>query len=52
MEAFIRFAPANFTLTFVVLGLLAAAISLGRRPRPLAAADVALAIGSFLIVRR
>src|SRR5262249_37859712 len=40
MEAFIRFALANFTLTFLVLGLLAAALSLGRRPRPLAAADV------------
>jgi hypothetical protein len=38
MEAFIRFVLANFTLTFLVLGLLAAALSLARKPRPLAAA--------------
>jgi hypothetical protein len=38
MEAFIRFALANYTLTFLVLGLFAAALSLGRRPRPLTAA--------------
>jgi hypothetical protein len=40
MEAFIRFALANFTLTCLVLGLLAAALSLGRSPRPRAAAAV------------
>ena len=40
MEAFIRFALANFTLTFLVLGLLAAALSWVRKPRPLAAAAV------------
>jgi hypothetical protein len=40
MESFIRFALANFTLTFLVLGLLAAALCLGRWPRPLGAAAV------------
>src|SRR5262245_29929514 len=40
MDAFVHFVLANFTLTFLVLGLMAAAISLGRRPRPLAAALV------------
>jgi hypothetical protein len=40
MEALIRFALANFTLTCLVLGLLAAALSLGRSPRPWADATV------------
>jgi hypothetical protein len=40
MDAFLHCALANFTLTFLVLGLLAAALSLGRRPRPRAAAAV------------
>jgi hypothetical protein len=40
MEELIRFVLANYTLTFLVLGLLATAISLARRPRPLTAAVV------------
>lgn len=40
MEAFIRFVLTNFTLTFLVLGLLVALLSLWRRPRPLAASAV------------
>ncbi len=40
MDTLIRFALANFTLTFLVLWLVAAACSLARRPRPLAAATV------------
>jgi hypothetical protein len=40
MEALIRFVLANFTLTFLVVGLLAAALSLARRPRPWTAAVV------------
>jgi hypothetical protein len=35
MADFILFVLSNFTLTFLVLGLIAAAISLWRRPRPL-----------------
>jgi hypothetical protein len=35
MEYFLFFVLGNFTLTFFVLGLIAAAISLWRRPRPL-----------------
>jgi hypothetical protein len=40
MEALIRFVLTNFTLSFLVAGLLAAAISLWRLPRPLTAAAV------------
>jgi hypothetical protein len=40
MEQFIHFVLANYTLTFLVLGLLATAISLARRPRPLTSAVV------------
>ncbi len=40
MGALIRFVLGNFTLTFLVLGLLAAALSLARKPRPLAMATV------------
>ena len=40
MESFIRFVLANFSLTFLVLGLFAAAISLWRQPRPLTARAV------------
>ena len=34
MDAAIAFVLGNFTLTFLVLGLLAAGVSLARRPRP------------------
>jgi hypothetical protein len=35
MEAAIRFALSNFTLTFLVAGLLASAVALARAPRPI-----------------
>ncbi len=35
MEATIRFALSNFTLTFLVAGLLASALALARAPRPI-----------------
>jgi hypothetical protein len=38
METFIRLALRNFPVTFLVLGLVAAALSLARRPRPRTAA--------------
>lgn len=34
MTGLIRFALSNFTLTFLVLGLIAAGVSLARHPRP------------------
>lgn len=40
MAAFLTFVLGNFTLTFFVLGLIAAAISLWRRPSPLTPDDV------------
>jgi hypothetical protein len=40
MEALVRFVLANFPLTFLVVGLLAAAVSLAWRPRPRTAAVV------------
>ncbi|HEY5811053.1 MAG TPA: DUF6790 family protein [Terrimicrobiaceae bacterium] len=40
MNSLISFVLSNFTLTFLVLGLIASALSLGRRPRPLSAAIV------------
>src|SRR5262245_42781116 len=50
METFIRFAMANFTLTFLVLGLLAAAIALGRRPRPLTTPIVVEALFAWFLL--
>ncbi|MFO0824691.1 MAG: DUF6790 family protein [Gemmataceae bacterium] len=40
MDVLIRFALANFGLTLLVLGVISAAISLGRKPRPLTRAAV------------
>src|SRR5262245_16836152 len=41
MESMLRFLLSNFTLTFLVLGLLVSALALWRRPRPLTAPTVA-----------
>lgn len=40
IETFIRFILGNFTLTFLVLGGIASALALWRRPRPVASAIV------------
>lgn len=50
MEAAIRFALSNFTLTFLVLGLFAALISLARQEKPLApGAIVEALLANFLL---
>lgn len=49
MEALIRFALSNFTLTFLVLGLLAAALALARR-RPVNAATVIEALFAWFLL--
>jgi hypothetical protein len=50
MEQLIHFVLANYTLTFLVLGLLAAAISLARRPRTLVAAVVVEDLFAWFLV--
>ena len=44
MEAVIRFALSNFTMTFLIVGLIASAIALLRAPKPLSAAVVVEAL--------
>src|SRR5262249_5553933 len=46
----IRFLLSNFTLTLLVFGVLAAAVSLLRRPRPLTAREVVEALFSYFIL--
>jgi hypothetical protein len=50
MEAVIRSALSNFTLTFLVIGLITAAISLSRKPRPWSEADIIDAIFSHFLL--
>ena len=50
METFIRLLLENFTLTFLVLGLIASAISLRRQPRPLTHALVVEALFSYFLL--
>src|SRR5690348_12087308 len=50
MQDTIRFALSNFTLTFLVLGLIASCLSLLRAPKPLAAPVVIEALFSFFIL--
>ena len=50
MESIIRFALSNFTLTFVILGLVASAIALARAPKPLTAPVVVEALLSYFIL--
>ena len=50
MESIIRFLLANFTINLLVVGLLASAISLSRKPRPWSHATVAEALlANFLL---
>ncbi|MDO9228048.1 MAG: hypothetical protein Q7U03_00640 [Syntrophales bacterium] len=50
MENAIRFLLENFTLTFLVLGLIASGISLWRRSRPLTPSPVVEALFSFFLL--
>ncbi len=50
MEDFLFFVLGNFTLTFFVLGLIAAAISLWRRPRPLTSSVVVEEVLAYFLL--
>jgi Family of unknown function (DUF6790) len=50
MEAVIRFALSNFTLTFFVLGLVAAGLALPRAPRPLTGGAVVEVVLSYFLL--
>ena len=50
MAAFLTFVLGNFTLTFLVLGLIAAAISLWRRPSPLIPAVVVEDVFAYFLL--
>ncbi|MCO5130912.1 MAG: hypothetical protein M9932_10135 [Xanthobacteraceae bacterium] len=50
MESIIRFALSNFTLTFVILGLVASAVALVRAPKPFTAPVVIEALLSYFIL--
>ncbi|MBI4381208.1 MAG: hypothetical protein HY574_08455 [candidate division NC10 bacterium] len=50
METFIRIVLQNFTLTFLVLGLIATGISLWRRPRPLTPSLVVEDVFSYFLL--
>jgi hypothetical protein len=50
MEALIRFALSNFTLTFLVLGLIASGIALLRAPKPLTAPRVVEALFAYFLM--
>ena len=49
MEGAIRFALSNFTLTFLVIGLIASGIALLRAPKPLTAPVVVEALFSWFL---
>ncbi len=50
MAAFIGFVLSNFTLTFLVLGLVASAVSLLRQPRPWPASAVVESLFSYFLL--
>jgi hypothetical protein len=50
MEAAIRFVLSNFTLTFLILGLIASGIALLRAPKPLTAPDVVEALVAYFLL--
>ena len=50
MEDTIRFALSNFTLTFLVIGLLGSAVSLNGAPRPLTTTTLAEALLSYFML--
>jgi hypothetical protein len=50
VATFIRLVLENFTLTFLILGLIASGISLGRRPRPLTPSLMLEAVFSYFLL--
>ena len=50
MQDAIRFALSNFTLTFLILGLVASGITLLRAPKPLTPLIVTEALVSYFIL--
>ncbi|HYG90021.1 MAG TPA: DUF6790 family protein [Azospirillum sp.] len=50
MEDIIRFAASNFTLTFLVLGLLASGLALMRAPKPLTKAVIVDAVFAYFLL--
>jgi len=50
VEGVIRFALSNFTLTFLIVGLIASAIALLRAPKPLTAPVVVEALFSYFLL--
>jgi hypothetical protein len=50
MEAAVRFVLSNFTLTFLVLGLIGSAVALLRAPKPLTAAVVVEALFAYFLL--
>jgi hypothetical protein len=50
MYELIRFALSNFTLTFLILGLIASGLALMRAPKPLLAADVIEALFAYFLL--
>ena len=50
MEAVIRFVLSNFTLTFLIVGLIASGIALLRAPKPLTAPVVIEALFAYFLL--
>jgi hypothetical protein len=50
MEGLIRFVLSNFTLTFLIIGLVASGISLARTPKPLTAPVIVEALFSYFLL--
>jgi hypothetical protein len=50
MEAVIRFVLSNFTLTFLILGLIASGVALLRAPKPLTAPVVVEALFAYFLL--
>jgi hypothetical protein len=50
MQQFVTFILSNFTLTFLILGLLAAAIRIVRRPRPWSRAEAVEALLAWFLL--
>ncbi len=50
MEAVIRFVLSNFTLTFLIIGLIASGIALLRAPKPLTAPVVVEALFAYFLL--
>jgi len=50
MENFIKFILSNFTLTFLVISLICAAVSLAKKPKPLGQKVIVRAIFSYYLL--